>query len=86
VLLGAVVLAVGVGLAVWSLTHTASYQGSRAGCVNVVVPSTTGGGILHECGAAARGWCTTEFTRHDALARLAAPQCERAGYRPKRSR
>ena len=40
-----VVLLGGVG--VWAATDPGSYGRSGNGCVNVVVPSTTGGAILH---------------------------------------
>jgi hypothetical protein len=81
-----VTLAVAIGLIVWTSSHPATYEGSRDGCVNITYASTTGGLILHKCGADARSFCRTEFARDDAFARTAQPQCLAAGYRPKRSR
>jgi len=74
VLLGAV--------GVWAATDPGSYGRSGNGCVNVTVPSTTGGGILHECGDAAQALCERAFAHHDRIALLARPQCRLAGYAP----
>jgi hypothetical protein len=70
------------GVSVWAATDPGSYGRSRHGCVNVVVPSTTGGGILHDCGAAAQAMCARAFTHYDRIAVLARPQCHLAGYSP----
>jgi hypothetical protein len=75
-----VVLLGGVG--VWAATDPGSYGRSGNGCVNVTVPSTTGGGILHECGAAAQALCERAFAHHDKISLLARPQCRLAGYSP----
>jgi len=74
---GVIVLATVVGA--WAATNPGSYGRSGHGCVNVVVPSSTGGAILHDCGAAARALCRRAFTHHDRLAQLARPQCRAAG-------
>jgi hypothetical protein len=55
--------------------------GARAGCVDVVRPSTTGAATLHACGAAARGWCREQSGRDGALARDVQAACRRAGVR-----
>jgi len=68
------------GVSVWAATDPGSYGRSRSGCVNVVVPSTTGGGILHGCGATARAMCARAFTHRDRIALLTRPQCRLAGY------
>ena len=75
-----VVLLGGVG--VWAATDPGSYGRSGNGCVNVTVPSTTGGAILHDCGAAAQALCERAFAHHDRIALLARPQCHLAGYAP----
>lgn len=75
-----VVLLGGVG--VWAATDPGSYGRSGNGCVNVTVPSTTGGAILHDCGAAAQALCERAFAHHDRIALLARPQCRLAGYAP----
>jgi hypothetical protein len=75
-----VVLLGGVGA--WAATSSGSYGSSGHGCVNVIVPSSTGGGILHDCGAAARALCRKAFTEHTQLAAYARPQCRLAGLAP----
>ncbi|HEY6277131.1 MAG TPA: hypothetical protein VIX86_12455 [Streptosporangiaceae bacterium] len=67
------------GFGAWAAASSGRYGGSGHGCINVVVPSSTGGGILHDCGAAARTLCRQAFTAHTQLARYARPQCRLAG-------
>jgi hypothetical protein len=47
----------------------------QAGCVDLVVPSTTGAATLHACGAAAQRWCRSPAGRPAD----AAATCRRAG-------
>jgi hypothetical protein len=79
---GAALAIIIAGVSVWAATDPGSYGRSRNGCVNVVVPSTTGGGILHGCGAAAQTMCARAFTHADRIAMLTRPQCRLAGYAP----
>jgi hypothetical protein len=79
---GLVLLLVFGGVGAWAATDSGSYGRSRDGCVNVNTPSSTGGAILHECGAGARSMCAAAFTGHDELARLTRPQCRLAGIAP----
>jgi hypothetical protein len=79
---GAVLVVVLGGVSVWAATDPGRYGRSRHGCVNVVVPSTTGGAILHECGTAAQAMCRRAFAQRDRIALLAQPQCRQAGYAP----
>jgi hypothetical protein len=81
----AVVLALVVGLAGWAIAHSNAAPKSANGCVNVVVASSTGGGLLSRCGAAAKSWCQAESADSDALARLVQVQCRLAGLAPRRS-
>jgi hypothetical protein len=72
----AVVLGFG-GLAAWGALAHDPY----AGCVNVTIPSSTGGATLHYCGAAAKPFCEHAFTdasptQVDLHAR---PACRQAG-------
>jgi hypothetical protein len=84
-LLVCVVLAVLLGSAgAWAATRSGSYGRSGHGCVNVVVPSSTGGGIVHDCGEAARALCRAAFAEHTRLAAYARPQCRLAGLGPAR--
>jgi len=70
------------GVLAWAGTHSGTYGGSGGGCVNVVVPGSTGAQTLHECGDAARQWCRQAFTSQDRLSVLARPQCRQAGLGP----
>jgi hypothetical protein len=47
--------------------------------VSVTVPSTTGGGILHYCGAQAKTFCRDSFAHSDTVSLAARPQCDLAG-------
>lgn len=79
---GLTVLAAGVGALAWAQTHSGGYGESVNGCVNVVAPSTMGGGVLHRCGDDARTWCRAEYAAGDRLALLVQPQCRLAGITP----
>jgi hypothetical protein len=70
------------GAIVWAQTHTGDYGPSRDGCVNVLVPSTMGGGVIHRCGDEALAWCRAEYAADDRMARLVQPECRRAGITP----
>jgi hypothetical protein len=76
----AVVLGLG-GFGVWAAVAPDTYAGSGPGCVNVTVPSSTGGATLHYCGAQARSFCHSEFAAgaDDPLAVRARPACRQAG-------
>ena len=77
----AVLLLIFGAVAAWAATNPGSYGRSRNGCVTVVVPSSTGGGLIHECGDAARVLCRHAYREHTELARLTRPQCAQAGLR-----
>jgi len=79
---GAVVVAGLAGIGVWGATHSDSYGGSRNGCVTVAAPSSTGGALMHDCGAGARALCRTAFASHDKIALLTQAQCRLAGLGP----
>ena len=74
----AIALAGGI---VWSAFNPGGYT-SKAGCISVTLPSSTGGSLLHQCGAAAKATCRSAFTRGDRLSLLARPQCRLAGLAP----
>jgi len=67
------------GVAVWSSVHPGRYDQSRAGCVTVTIPSTTGGALLHQCGTGARHLCRSAFRHHGRLSLLIRPPCRQAG-------
>jgi len=79
VVIGLTVALVLAGVAVWSAIRPGSYGQSRAGCVTVTIPSSTGGALLHECGARARHMCRSASGRHDRLSVLVRPSCLSAG-------
>jgi hypothetical protein len=77
-----IVLAIGLilaAVAAWSAAHPGAYGQSRAGCVSVTIPSSTGGALLHQCGTRARVTCRGAFRRPDRLAVLIRPACRQAG-------
>lgn len=76
-----VILALG-GLSAWGVVAHDSYGASGHGCVNVTVPSTTGGSTLHYCGSQARSFCQASFRSQDQVSLRARPQCVLAGLGP----
>jgi len=78
----ALVLLVVLGVSVWAVARAPSAPISAHGCVNVVIARSTGGGLLSQCGAAARKWCASEFASRGALAERVQEQCRLAGLRP----
>ena len=78
-----VVLLVFVGLGIWGSLASDSYSTSANGCINVTLPSSTGGGVLHYCGADARNFChSSSVVGQSQLAVRARPQCRQAGLLP----
>lgn len=82
VIVGCLAIILAAGLGVWAAASPGSYGRSGNGCVNVVAPSTTGGSVLHQCGAAARAMCRSAFAHTNRLALLTRPQCRLAGLGP----
>ncbi len=78
----AVLLAGFAGLGIWAAVRPGGYGQSRAGCVTVTAPSSTGGALLHACGASARAMCRSAFTHTDQISLLTRPQCRLAGLGP----
>jgi hypothetical protein len=70
------------GLGAWAALAHDAYGSSGHGCVNVTVPSSTGGATLHYCGAPARSFCRTAFGSQDQISLRARPQCVLAGLGP----
>ncbi|MBO0775480.1 MAG: hypothetical protein J2P34_04140 [Actinobacteria bacterium] len=81
-LAGAIVLVLIAGAGGWAIRDSGSYGRSASGCVNVTMPSTTGGGLMHGCGATARAMCQRAATHHNQLALLTRVQCRQAGLIP----
>jgi hypothetical protein len=74
-----VLAAVGLAIGVWSAVSSDNYATSANGCVSLTVPSTTGGGTIHYCGAQAVTFCRAAFAGSDELSLAARPQCDLAG-------
>ncbi len=81
-IIGALVVLVLAGLGIWGALASDSYSSSGHGCVNVTVPSSTGGATLHYCGSAARSFCQASFRSQDQVSLRARPQCVLAGLAP----
>jgi hypothetical protein len=69
------------GFGVWAAVAPDPFAGSGAGCVNLTVPSSTGGATIHYCGAQARSFCHSELAApaDDPIATRARPACRQAG-------
>jgi len=78
-----VVLGLG-GVGAWAALAPDTYSGSANGCVNMTIPSSTGGATIHYCGAQAKSFCRSEFAAaaNDPIAVRARPQCRLAGINP----
>jgi hypothetical protein len=82
VIAGIVILLVLAGIGIWAAVKPGSYGSSRNGCVTVTLPSTTGGALIHQCGAGARAMCRHAFANTDRVSMLSRPQCRLAGLGP----
>jgi len=78
----AAIVAVLVGVGIWAAVRPGAYGSSGNGCVTVTMPSSTGGALIHECGAAARTMCRHAFAAGDKVSMLTRPQCRLAGLAP----
>jgi hypothetical protein len=81
-IVGVLVVLVLAGLGIWGALASDNYSSSGHGCVNVTVPSSTGGATLHYCGSAARSFCQASFRSQDQISLRARPQCVLAGLAP----
>ncbi|HEY2313167.1 MAG TPA: hypothetical protein VGH96_06110 [Streptosporangiaceae bacterium] len=79
--IAAIVLVV-AAVAVWAAVRPGAYGTSRDGCITVTIPSSTGGGLLHQCGQSAKSTCQRAFAASDKLSLLTRPQCRQAGIPP----
>lgn len=75
---GLIVAALG-GVGVWAASHPGSYGRSHDGCITVSMPSSTGGALMHQCGADARATCRRALAHDDKISLLTRPQCRLAG-------
>jgi ammonia channel protein AmtB len=79
VLAGVVLLAVLAAAVAWAAFNPGSNGSSKAGCITVTLPSSTGGALMHACGARAKAMCRDAFAREDRISLLTRPQCRLAG-------
>ena len=70
------------GLTAWGVVAHDSYGPSGHGCVNVTVPNSMGGSVLHYCGSQARSFCQASFQSQDQISLRTRPQCVLAGLAP----
>jgi hypothetical protein len=82
VLAGVIAVLAVTGAVIWSAVSPGGYGSSKAGCITVTLPSSTGGALLHQCGAAAKATCHNAFAHRDKLSLLTRPQCRLAGLAP----
>jgi len=75
----ALVVAAGVAIGVWSSVSHDAYGTSANGCVSLTLPSSTGAGSLHYCGAQAKAFCRNSFAQSDPVSLAARTQCDLAG-------
>ncbi len=78
----ALIVAVFAGIGIWAAVQPGRYGPSHDGCVTVQMPSSTGGALIHDCGAQARAMCRDAFSHRDKLSLLTRPQCRLAGLGP----
>jgi len=83
VIVAGLLLALLAGVSVWAAAAHGRYDRSAHGCITVVEPSSTGGAILHQCGASARALCRSAFSHTNRVALLTRPQCRLAGLGPR---
>lgn len=81
-IVAALVLAGFAAVGIWAAVRPGGYGQSRDGCVTVNAPSSTGGGLMHACGASARTLCRSAFTHTDHLSLVTRTQCRLAGLGP----
>jgi hypothetical protein len=66
-------------VAVWAAIRPGTYGSSKDGCITVTMPSSTGGALIHQCGAGARSACKRAYAGTDKESMLTRPQCRLAG-------
>lgn len=78
----AAILLLLAAVAVWAAVRPGSYGSSKDGCITVTMPSSTGGALIHQCGAGARSVCKRAYAGTDKKSMLTRPQCRLAGITP----
>jgi hypothetical protein len=75
----AAILLLLAAVAVWAAVRPGTYGSSKDGCITVTMPSSTGGALIHQCGANARSLCKRAYAGRDKESMLTRPQCRLAG-------
>lgn len=78
----AAILLLLAAVAIWAAVRPGSYGSSKDGCITVTMPSSTGGALIHQCGAGARSLCKRAYAGTDKESMLTRPQCRLAGITP----
>jgi hypothetical protein len=81
----AAILLVLAAIAVWAAVRPGTYGSSKDGCITVTLPSSTGGALIHQCGADARSLCKRAYAGTGKESMLTRPQCRLAGISPVRA-
>jgi hypothetical protein len=81
-LVAVALLAVVAAIAIWAAVKPGAYGASSHGCITVNLPSSMGGSLIHQCGAAAKATCKHAFVADDKASELTRPQCRLAGLGP----
>jgi hypothetical protein len=76
------ILLVLAAIAVWAAFRPGPYGSSKDGCITVTIPSSTGGALIHQCGADARALCKRAYAGTGKESMLTRPQCRLAGITP----
>jgi hypothetical protein len=76
----ALITAAVIGGSIWGALAGDKFGDSANGCVNVNLSGSTGGELIHKCGADARAFCRVAYATNDRTAQLTRPQCEAAGW------
>lgn len=79
IIVSALITAAVIGGSIWGALAEDKYGNSANGCVNVNLAGSTGGELIHKCGADAKAFCKVAYTTNDRTAQLARPQCQAAG-------
>ena len=61
----AALLLVLAAVAVWAAVRPGSYGSSKDGCITVTIPGSTGGQLIHQCGAGAALALQARLYRHE---------------------
>jgi hypothetical protein len=80
IIISALITAAVIGGSIWGALAGDKFGDSANGCVNVNLSGSTGGELIHKCGADAKAFCKLAYTTNDHTAQLARPQCDAAGW------